>query len=61
MCYNIIGYTKVEFSKEDRENVVINVEITPPNCSEYNRALCLNPAFSLLFEYLESCEEAEEY
>ncbi|MBD5089278.1 MAG: DUF4303 domain-containing protein [Clostridiales bacterium] len=46
--------------KEDRKNVVINVEIAPPDCSEYNRALRLNPASSLLSEYLECCEESED-
>lgn len=42
-----------------RENVVINVEIAPPDCSEYNRALRLNAASSLLSEYLEYCEEPD--
>lgn len=46
--------------EEDRKNVVINVEIAPPDGSEYNRALRLNPASPLLSEYLESCEEAGE-
>lgn len=46
--------------EEDRKNVVINVEIAPPDCSGYNRALRLNPASSLLSEYLESCEETED-
>lgn len=45
---------------EDRKNVVINVEIAPPDGSEYDRALRLNPVSALLSEYLESCEEAED-
>lgn len=45
---------------DDRKRVVINVEIAPPDCSEYNRALRLNPESSLLSEYLECCEEPED-
>lgn len=41
----------------DRKNVVINVEIAPPDGSEYGRASRLNPASSLLSEYLEHCEQ----
>lgn len=44
---------------DERENVVINVEIAPPDYSEYNRALRLNAASSLLSEYLEYCEEPD--
>ena len=44
----------------DRKKVIINVEIAPSDGSEYDRALRLNPASSLLSEYLESCEEPEE-
>lgn len=47
-------------SKDARKNVVINVEIAPPDGSEYDRALRLNPSSSLLSEYLENCEELEE-
>lgn len=43
---------------EERKNVVINVEIAPPDCSEYERAVRLNPESSLLAEYLEWCEKA---
>ena len=46
---------------DERENVVINVEIAPPDYSEYNRALRLNAASSLLSEYLEYCEELDNY
>lgn len=45
---------------DDRKRVVINVEIAPPDCSEYNRALRLNPESSLLSEYLKCCEEPED-
>ncbi|MDE6566497.1 MAG: DUF4303 domain-containing protein [Lachnospiraceae bacterium] len=44
----------------ERKKVVINVEIAPPDGSEYDRALRLNPDSSLLSEYLENCEEPEE-
>ena len=46
--------------EDERKNVVINMEIAPPDGSEYNRALRLNPASSLLSEYLKSCEESED-
>ncbi len=39
-----------------RENVLINVEIAPPDGTEYGSALRLNPRSSLLFEYLKYCE-----
>lgn len=42
--------------KDDRKNVVINVEIAPPDGSEYSRALRLNPTSPLLSEYLENTE-----
>lgn len=45
---------------EVRKNVVINVEIAPPDCSEYERALRLNPQSPLLCEYLETCEKEDE-
>ena len=47
-------------SGEDRKNVVINVETAPPDGSEYNRALRLNPPSTLLTEYLGYCEEPED-
>lgn len=47
-------------ARKDRKKVVINVEIAPPDGSEYDRALRLNPKSSLLSEYLENCEEPEE-
>ncbi len=47
-------------SGEDRNNVVINVELAPPDGSEYERALRLNAASSLLSEYLEWCEKEED-
>ncbi|MCI8848958.1 MAG: DUF4303 domain-containing protein [Oscillibacter sp.] len=46
-------------TKEERKNVVINVELAPPDGSEYNRALRLNPPSALLSAYLETCEEPE--
>lgn len=45
---------------EERKNVIINVEIAAPDGSEYNRALRLNADSSLLFEYLEWCEENQK-
>ncbi len=45
---------------EDRKNVVINVEIAPPDGSDYARALRLNPSSPLLMEYLDCCETPEE-
>lgn len=47
-------------SREDRNNVVINVELAPPDGSEYKRALRLNAASLLLSEYLEWCEKEED-
>lgn len=47
-------------SGEERKNVIINVEIAPPDGSEYDRALRLNAASELLDEYLEFCEEEED-
>lgn len=44
--------------EEERKNIVINVEIAPPDCSEYERAVRLNPESSLLAEYLVWCEKA---
>lgn len=44
----------------ERENVVINVEVAPPDGLEYDRALRLNSPSALLSEYLETCEEMEE-
>lgn len=46
--------------REGRKSVVINVETAPPDGSEYNRALRLNPSSALLAEYLEYCEEPDE-
>lgn len=46
-------------TKEERKNVVINVELAPPDGSEYNRALRLNPPSAFLSAYLETCEEPE--
>ena len=43
----------------EREMVVINVEIAPPDSKEYDRALRLNPMSPLLSEYLKCCEEPE--
>lgn len=45
---------------KNRKSVVINVEIAPPDCQEYERAMRLNPKSSLLFEYLGTCEREEE-
>lgn len=44
---------------DERTNVVINVETAPPDGSEYNRALRLNPESPLLSEYLNCCEQPE--
>lgn len=41
---------------EIRKNVIINVEVAPPDCNEYKRAIRLNPQTTLLCEYLENCE-----
>ena len=46
-------------TKEERKNVVINVKLAPPDGSEYNRALRLNPPSVFLSAYLETCEEPE--
>lgn len=45
---------------ENRKNVIINVEVAPPDCKERQRAVCLNPESPLLSEYLEICEDEEE-
>lgn len=45
---------------ENRKNVIINVEVAPPDCKERQRALRLNPESPLLSEYLEICEDEEE-
>lgn len=45
---------------EDREKVVINVEIAPPDGIEKENALFLNPKSDLLDDYLQYCEESEE-
>ena len=42
---------------ENRKNVIINVEVAPPDCKERQRALRLNPESPLLSEYLEICED----
>lgn len=41
---------------DKRAGVVINVEVAPPDCHEYERAMRLNPQSLLLFEYLENCD-----
>ncbi|MDE6923762.1 MAG: DUF4303 domain-containing protein, partial [Acetatifactor sp.] len=41
--------------KEDRKNVVINVETAPPDGSEYNRALRLNPSSESIFSIQFHC------
>lgn len=43
----------------ERKKVVINVEIVPPDGSEYYSALRLNPKSPLLLDYLEYCEQPE--
>lgn len=43
--------------EEERKKVVINVEVAPPDYSEYERALRLNSVSSLLSDYLQWCEE----
>lgn len=45
---------------ENRKNIIINVEVAPPDCKERQRAVRLNPESSLLSEYLEFCEDEEE-
>lgn len=45
---------------ESRKNIIINVEVAPPDCKERQRAVRLNPESSLLSEYLEFCEDEEE-
>lgn len=45
---------------DERKNIVINVEIVPPDGSEYHRAIRLNEMSSVLSEYLESCEDPED-
>ena len=53
---------KAEFfsTDENRKNIIINVEVAPPDCKERQRAIRLNPESSLLSEYLEFCEDEEE-
>lgn len=53
---------KAEFfgTDENRKNIIINVEVAPPDCKERQRAISLNPKTSLLSEYLEFCEDEEE-
>lgn len=46
-------------SDEKRKNVIINVEVAPPDCQEYHRAIRLNPESPLLNEYLDICETEE--
>lgn len=41
---------------EIRKDVIINVEVAPPDSNEYERAIRLNPQTVLLYEYLETCE-----
>ena len=41
---------------DEGENVLINVEIAPPDGTEYGSALRLNPRSSLLSKYLKYCE-----
>ena len=45
---------------ESRKNIIINVEVAPPDCKERQRALRLNPESPLLSEYLTFCEDEEE-
>ncbi|MDE7098747.1 MAG: DUF4303 domain-containing protein [Ruminococcus sp.] len=45
---------------EIRKNIIINVEVAPPDCKERQRAIRLNPESSLLSEYLTFCEDEEE-
>ena len=45
---------------EIRKNIIINVEVAPPDCKERQRAIRLNPESSLLSEYLIFCEDEEE-
>lgn len=45
---------------EIRKNIIINVEVAPPDCKERQRAVRLNPESSLLSEYLTFCEDEEE-
>lgn len=45
---------------ENRKNIIINVEVAPPDCKERQRAVRLNPESSLLSEYLIFCEDEEE-
>ena len=44
---------------EIRKDVIINVEVAPPDSNEYERAIRLNPQTVLLYEYLETCEWEE--
>lgn len=44
---------------ETRKNIIINVEVAPPDYSEYERAIRLNPESALLLEYLNVCEREE--
>lgn len=45
---------------ESRKKVIINVEVAPPDCKEYDRAIRLNPKSPLLSEYLEMCEQEDD-
>lgn len=45
---------------ENRKNIIINVEVAPPDCKERQRAIRLNPESSFLSEYLTFCEDEEE-
>ena len=45
---------------EIRKNIIINVEVAPPDCKERQRAIRLNPESPLLSEYLTVCEDEEE-
>lgn len=47
-------------TKNNRKNVIINVEVAPPDYHEYYRASILNPESTLLSEYLENCELPED-
>ena len=53
---------KAEFfgTGKNRKNIIINVEVAPPDCKERQRAIRLNPESSLLSEYLTFCEDEEE-
>lgn len=55
-----LDQSEVFGSSEKRADIIINAEIMPPEPSNAQRAIRLNPSGRLLNEWLEECAEEEE-